>query len=85
MTRLAAIASLAPLAIALTACGDDPEPAPALENDGAEGDVLERSISDEMLPLDSLQSSAPSASDDDNDPAGDDDESDANGSDAGGS
>lgn len=44
-------------------CGDDaaePAPAPTPDSDAsAEGDVLEGTISDAMIPLDELQSQAP--------------------------
>ena len=50
----------------LAACGDDPEPAPVEEatasGAGAKGDVLPGSISDAMLPLDTVTSTAPRAS-----------------------
>jgi len=53
---------IATLAIALgllAACESEPEP--VATNANAEGDVLEGSISDEMLPLDRLQSKSPPA------------------------
>lgn len=45
-------------------CGDDPaEPVAATKDDAsAEGDVLEGTISDAMIPLDQLQSQAPAMS-----------------------
>ncbi len=46
---------------ALAACDSDPVPAAAEQGANAEGDVLEGSISDEMLPLESVTSSAPPA------------------------
>lgn len=50
------LASLVPLAL-LAACGDEP----AADGDGrsATGEVLEGTISDEMLPLDQVQSEPP--------------------------
>ncbi|MDN3646197.1 hypothetical protein QWY75_08255 [Pontixanthobacter aestiaquae] len=44
----------------LSACGDDPAPV-AADDDArsAEGNVLEGSISDAMIPLDELQSTSP--------------------------
>ena len=59
MIRYAVLLIAAPL---LAACGDDP--APVVTEDsaaGASGDVLEGSISDEMLPLDRLESTSPPA------------------------
>ncbi|WP_338241297.1 hypothetical protein [Aurantiacibacter hainanensis] len=55
----AAILVASPLLLALSACGDDAEP--TVENDGREasGEVLEGTISDEMLPLDQVRSQAP--------------------------
>lgn len=41
----------------LCGCGDDAEKAP--DSGSASGKILERSISDEMLPLDRLRSQAP--------------------------
>ncbi|MFB0612578.1 hypothetical protein [Aurantiacibacter poecillastricola] len=51
----------APALLLLTACGDDAEV--AVEDDGREasGEVLEGSISDEMLPLDQVRSQPPLA------------------------
>ncbi len=44
--------------LVLAACGSDPEP--AAQGDGTvSGAVLEGSISDEMLPIDSVQSQSP--------------------------
>lgn len=43
-------------ALALSACGGDPDPA---EDGSASGEVLEGSISDAMLPLDTVQSRSP--------------------------
>lgn len=49
----------APLLLGLSACGDDGEP--TVEDDGREasGEVLEGTISDEMLPLDQVRSQPP--------------------------
>ena len=47
-----------PAIIALAACGDDPAP-PATGDGTASGKVLEGSISDAMLPLDTVQSQSP--------------------------
>jgi len=46
-----------PLVLALAACGGDP--APSADGASASGEVLEGSISDAMLPLDSVQSQSP--------------------------
>lgn len=53
--------SAAGLAVLLAACGDDP--APVLEEGEREAseEVLERTISDDMLPLDQVRSQAPLA------------------------
>lgn len=61
MTPIRTLALAAPLLFALSACGDDP--AVDAENDGREasGEVLEGTISDEMLPLDQVRSQAPLA------------------------
>ncbi|MGB3739370.1 MAG: hypothetical protein WA948_08460 [Pontixanthobacter sp.] len=49
----------------LASCGGEPEPAPVEETTatatGARGDVLPGSISDAMLPLDTVTSTAPRA------------------------
>lgn len=52
---------LAAATLALTACGSDPEPVATEENEtgGARGEVLGGSISDDMLPLDTLTSRSP--------------------------
>ena len=50
----------------LAACDDDPELAPETEEaSGAQGEILGGTISDEMLPLDTLQSQAPTRGGDD--------------------
>lgn len=49
------------LLVMLAACGSEPAPPAADDGANAEGDVLEGSISDEMLPLESVTSSAPPA------------------------
>ena len=53
------IATLALALGLLAACESEPEP--VATNANAEGEVLEGSISDEMLPLDRLQSKSPPA------------------------
>lgn len=45
----------------LNACGDDPVADAPEENATAQGEILEGTISDEMLPLESLKSQAPRA------------------------
>lgn len=52
------IGLILPAMIALTACGSDPAPTEGNANT-ASGEVLEGSISDAMLPLDSVQSQSP--------------------------
>ncbi len=54
---------LAPLALALAACGDDaaPEASSGEEMAEATGDVLGGSISDDMLPLEEVRSQSPLA------------------------
>lgn len=54
--------SLIALAL-LTACGGDPAPAPETTEGGVAGDVLEGSISDEMIPLSELRSQSPTLGD----------------------
>ncbi|MEL6876964.1 MAG: hypothetical protein AAGL68_02565 [Pseudomonadota bacterium] len=56
--------ALAPVALAISACGDDPEPVARdtqEENAEATGEVLGGSISDEMIPLEQLRSQSPPA------------------------
>ncbi|MDG5749216.1 hypothetical protein P8Q88_13625 [Qipengyuania sp. XHP0207] len=49
-----------PLAFALVACGDETaEPAGQGDDRGARGEVLGGTISDDMIPLDQLQSQSP--------------------------
>ncbi|GAA0284055.1 hypothetical protein GCM10009127_26870 [Alteraurantiacibacter aestuarii] len=43
----------------LAACSDDPDAVQESDGREASGEVLEGSISDEMIPLDQLQSQAP--------------------------
>lgn len=43
----------------LTGCGDDPAPSPDDDARTASGEILEGSISDEMLPLATLKSQPP--------------------------
>ena len=43
----------------LAACGDDPAPSPDDDARTASGEILEGTISDEMLPLETLQSQPP--------------------------
>lgn len=52
---------LAAATLALTACGSDPEPVATEKNEtgGARGEVLGGSISDDMLPLDTVTSRSP--------------------------
>lgn len=46
----------------LGACSDDPEPATTVADDAsAAGNVLEGSISDDMIPLETLKSQSPPA------------------------
>lgn len=46
----------------LGACSDDPEPAtPVADDASAAGNVLEGSISDDMIPLETLKSQSPPA------------------------
>lgn len=48
------------LALVLAACGEEPEATMADDTDGAaEGEVLGGTISDAMLPIDSVQSQSP--------------------------
>lgn len=47
------------LSLGLTACGSDPEPVITDGANTASGEVLEGSISDAMLPLDTIQSQSP--------------------------
>ncbi|GAA4050879.1 hypothetical protein [Parerythrobacter jejuensis] len=63
------IVLLAALPLALAACGDDPVVEPAVEESGgdAQGDVRGGSISDAMLPLDSVESQSPTQGGDDED------------------
>ncbi len=56
--RVKKIGIILPAIIALAACGDDPVP-PATADGTASGKVLEGSISDAMLPLDTVQSQSP--------------------------
>ncbi|MGB7407685.1 MAG: hypothetical protein WA908_04205 [Pontixanthobacter sp.] len=75
MIRSARLMLFAPaLLLGLAGCNDDPEPAPVADADveapsGAQGDVMEGSISDDMLPLDTLTSTAPQAGEDGEDDA----------------
>ena len=66
MSIFRTFAVAAPLLLALSACEDEPEV--AVEDDGREatGEVLEGTISDEMLPLDQVRSEAPLAEEADN-------------------
>ncbi len=45
----------------LSACGDEPVAEVAEEKATAQGEILEGTISDDMLPLESLKSQAPRA------------------------
>jgi len=51
------IGVILPWVLALAACGGDP--APSADGGSASGEVLEGSISDAMLPLDTVQSQSP--------------------------
>ncbi len=51
------IGVILPSVLALAACGGDP--GPSADGGSASGEVLEGSISDAMLPLDTLQSQSP--------------------------
>ena len=54
------LALVAIVALALTACGSDPAPAQQDgDNRGAEGEVQGGTISDAMIPLDTLTSQSP--------------------------
>lgn len=66
--------SLAAALLLIAGCSDDPEPAPVTDDASASGNVLERSITDEMLPLDTVQSQSPSAASDDADGEGEGEE-----------
>jgi hypothetical protein len=61
MSSPSKIALALPVLLALSACEDEPEV--SVEDDGREasGQVLEGSISDEMIPLDQVRSQAPLA------------------------
>ncbi|MWV27224.1 hypothetical protein [Aurantiacibacter rhizosphaerae] len=61
MSLRSTLAIAAPLLLALSACGDDTEV--AVDDDGREasGEVLDGTISDEMIPLDEMRSQAPLA------------------------
>ncbi len=56
--RVKRIGVVLPVVIALAACGSDPAPTADGANT-ASGEVLEGSISDAMLPLDTVQSQSP--------------------------
>lgn len=47
------------LALALAACGDKPAQRDGADNRAAEGEVLGGTISDDMLPLEQVQSQSP--------------------------
>jgi hypothetical protein len=56
--RVKRLAVVLPVVLALGACGSDP--APGTDGGGtASGEVLEGSISDAMLPVDTVQSQSP--------------------------
>lgn len=57
----AKLISLCACAALLSACGEDPVVEPTEEITSAQGEILEGTISDEMLPLESLKSQAPRA------------------------
>ena len=61
MSSPSKIALVLPVLLVLSACEDEPEV--SVEDDGREasGQVLEGSISDEMIPLDQVRSQAPLA------------------------
>ncbi len=76
MTSRILISSLAALlTLALASCGGQTDPAPqentTTVDTGAKGDVLPGSISDAMLPLDTVTSTAPPAADVTGDTEGD--------------
>lgn len=55
------IVAILPCLMLLAACGSEPAPDQGAGEDGtAAGEVLEGSISDEMLPLDTIRSQSPS-------------------------
>jgi hypothetical protein len=60
MNKAMATATLALATACLGACGDNSRPA-SDTIDKAEGEILERSITDDMLPYDSLRSQPPLA------------------------
>lgn len=61
MNRLSARYALLPLLAVLAACGDEANVAGDDTARGASGEILEGSISDDMLPLESLSSQPPVA------------------------
>lgn len=65
------VVSLIAAATVLGACSEEPAPAPMTDDASASGNVLEGSINDEMLPLDTVQSQSPPAAGTDSDGEGD--------------
>ncbi len=80
MSTRQAFVLAAPLLLALSACEDEPEVDTQGDGREASGEVLEGTISDEMLPLDEVRSRAPLALDAEEDG---EDESGETGGDAG--
>lgn len=62
MKRLPAFVALVPLSLALAACGEEGgSDSAAGDGRSAAGEILDRSITDEMLPYDVVRSQAPLA------------------------
>ena len=66
MSAMKRFAMIAAACLALAACSDDPAPVEGSEeNLDARGEVLGGTISDDMLPLDTVTSQAPSQAEED--------------------